>query len=265
MTRSTTLVNDTKKPNKLKRIAIKTAVAALWLVLWQLVCVIVDMELLVVSPLTVLQRLIELAQTPEFWLYSVKSLGRITAGFALGGIVGTTLAVLCSKFRFAREFFTPAITIIKSTPVASFIILALVWLTGTYVPIFIGFLMVLPVIYSNVFQGIAEVDPKLLEMAQVFRMSRVKKLTKIYIPSVLPYFMAACRTALGLAWKAGVAAEVIGVTKDSIGRQLYYSKIYIETADLFAWTVVVILLSIALEKIFMLCADKICAAFHLSK
>lgn len=265
MTHSTTLVNNTKKPNKLKRIAIKTAVAALWLVLWQLVCVIVDMELLVVSPLTALQRLIELAQTPEFWLYSVNSLGRITAGFALGSIVGVELAVVCSKFSFAREFFSPAITIIKSTPVASFIILALVWLTGTYVPVFIGFLMVLPVIYSNVFQGIAEVDIKLLEMAQVFRMSRAKKLAKIYIPSVLPYFMAACRTALGLAWKAGVAAEVIGVTKDSIGRQLYYSKIYIETADLFAWTAVVIILSIALEKIFMLCADKICSAFHLSK
>ncbi len=268
MTHSTISVNKTnktKKSNRLKRIAIKTAVAALWLVLWQLVCVIVNMELLIVSPLTALQRLIELAQTPEFWLYSVSSLGRITAGFALGCAVGVTLAVVCSRFSFAREFFSPAITVIKSTPVASFIILALVWLTGTYVPVFIGFLMVLPVIYSNVFQGISQVDPKLLEMAQVFRMSRAKRLTKIYIPSVLPYFMAACRTALGLSWKAGVAAEVIGVTQDSIGRQLYYSKIYIETADLFAWTAVVIILSLALEKIFMLCADKICAALHLSK
>ncbi len=265
MTHSTTLADNHKKTNKLKRIAIKAAVAALWLVLWQLVCIIVDMELLVVSPLTVLQRLIELAQTPEFWLYSAQSLVRITAGFALGSVVGIAMAIVCSRFTFAREFFAPAITIIKSTPVASFIILALVWLTGTYVPIFIGFLMVLPVIYSNVFQGIAEVDSKLLEMAQVFHMSRTKKITKIYIPSVLPYFMAACNTALGLAWKAGVAAEVIGVTKDSIGRQLYYSKIYIETADLFAWTTVVIILSLALEKIFMLCADKICTALHLSK
>lgn len=154
---------------------------------------------------------------------------------------------------------------IKSTPVASFIILALVWLTGNYVPIFIGFLMVLPVIYSNVFQGIAQVDVKLLEMAKVFRMSRGKKLLKIYIPSVLPYFTAACRTALGLAWKAGVAAEVIGVTQNSIGRQLYYSKIYIETADLFAWTAVVILLSLSLEKIFMMFADKLCITLHLAK
>lgn len=261
MTRSTMSAKSTSL-EKLKKIAIKTAVAALWLVLWQLVCIAVNMELLVVSPLTVLRRLWELGQTVEFWRYALGSLGRIMAGFALGCVVGTLLAVLCSSVWFAREFFSPAITVIKSTPVASFIILALVWLTGQNVPIFIGFLMVLPVVYANVYQGIHEIDPKLLEMAQVFGMSRWKKLTKIAIPSVMPYFMAACRTALGLAWKAGVAAEVIGVTKDSIGRQLYYSKIYLETADLFAWTAVVILFSLLLEKLLVWAAGKLNDTFH---
>lgn len=251
--------------NKLKNIAIKAAVAALWLVLWQLVYIAVNMELLVVSPMTVLRRLFELGHTIEFWQYSLGSLARIIAGFVLGSVVGTLLAVICSMFAFAREFFSPAITVIKSTPVASFIILALVWLTGQNVPVFIGFLMVLPVIYSNVYQGIHEVDPKLLEVAWVFRMSGRKKFTKIYVPSIMPYFMASCRTALGLAWKAGVAAEVIGVTKDSIGRQLYYSKIYLETADLFAWTAVVIILSLILEKLFMWAAKRISDRFHLAR
>ena len=257
------MTNSTTWVDKLKKFAVKIAVAALWLALWQLVCVIVNMELLVVSPLTVLKRLIELVQTSEFWLYSLSSLGRITAGFLLGCLSGAILAILCSRFKFAREFFSPAVTVIKSTPVASFIILALVWLTGKYVPVFIGFLMVLPVVYANVYQGIREVDVKLREMARVFGMSNAKKVTKIYIPSVLPYFTAACHTALGLSWKAGVAAEVIGVTKDSIGRQLYYSKIYLETADLFAWTVVVILLSLSLEKIFMALTNKLSARLHL--
>lgn len=243
----------------------KAAVAALWLVLWQLVCFIVDMELLVVSPLTVLRRLVELGGTSEFWLCSLGSLGRITEGFLLGSAVGTVLAMLCHKFTFARAFFSPAITLIKSTPVASFIILALVWLTGQRVPVFISFLMVLPVVYGNVFQGIREVDPKLLEMARVYGMNRKKRVTKIYIPSVLPYMMAACRTALGLSWKAGVAAEVIGVTRDSIGRKLYYSKIYLETADLFAWTAVVILMSIALEKIFVWAVRSIGKRFHFTQ
>jgi NitT/TauT family transport system permease protein len=256
---------DARTVARLKSIAIKTAVAALWLVLWQLVCVTVNMELLVVSPLTVARRLFTLGQTAEFWRYALGSLGRIMAGFALGGVVGTLLAVVCSVFRFAREFFSPAITVIKSTPVASFIILALVWLTGRNVPIFIAFLMVLPVIYANVFQGIREVDPQLLEMAAVYDMSRRKRLTKIYIPSVMPYFMAASRTALGLAWKAGVAAEVIGVTRDSVGRQLYYSKIYLETADLFAWTAVVIIMSLLLETCYVRVAKALIAKFHLAR
>ena len=249
---------------KFKKFTVKAAVAALWLVLWQLVCMIVDMELLVVSPLTVLRRLVQLAGTAEFWLYSLGSLGRITEGFLLGSAVGAVLAMVCFRFRFAREFFSPAITLIKSTPVASFIILALVWLTGQRVPVFIAFLMVLPVVYGNVYEGIQEVDPKLIEMAQVYRMSHRAKLTKIYLPSVLPYWMAACRTALGLAWKAGVAAEVIGVTKDSIGRQLYYSKIYLETADLFAWTAVVVLMSLLLEKTFVWAMGAVSRKFHFS-
>ncbi len=216
-----------------------------------------------VSPLTMLRRLTELAATGEFWLCSLGSLGRITEGFLLGSVTGAVLAMLCHQFSFAREFFSPAIVLIKSTPVASFIILALVWLTGQRVPVFISFLMVLPVVYGNVSQGISEVDPKLLEMARVYGMNRKKRVTKIYIPSVLPYMMAACRTALGLSWKAGVAAEVIGVTKDSIGRKLYYSKIYLETADLFAWTAVVIIMSIALEKTFIWAMGAIGKKFHL--
>lgn len=254
-----------EKKTNIKKIAIKAAVAALWLALWQLVCSVVDMELLVVSPWQVLKRLGELSATAEFWRYSLGSLGRITEGFLLGSATGAVLAMLCHQFTFAREFFSPAITLIKSTPVASFIILALVWLTGQRVPVFISFLMVLPVVYGNVFQGIREVDPKLLEMAKVYGMNRRKRVTKIYIPSVLPYMMAACRTALGLSWKAGVAAEVIGVTKDSIGRQLYYSKIYLETADLFAWTAVVILLSLALEKIFVRAVEQISKKFHFGR
>ena len=254
-----------EKRAKVKRITMKAAVAALWLVLWQLVCIIVDIELLVVSPWKVLLRLTELSSTAEFWQYSLSSLGRITEGFLMGSATGAVLAMLCHKFTFAREFFSPAVMLIKSTPVASFIILALVWLTGQWVPVFISFLMVLPVVYSNVFQGLREVDPKLLEMAKVYGMNRQKRVMKIYIPSVLPYMMAACRTALGLSWKAGVAAEVIGVTKHSIGRQLYYSKIYLETADLFAWTAVVIIMSIALEKCFVWAVETVSKKFHFGR
>ena len=140
---------------------------------------------------------------------------------------------------------------IKATPVASFIILSLVWLGTAAVPIFMAFLMVLPIIWANVMQGIHGVDREYLEMARIFAMSRGKRLMKIYIPCVLPYFIAGCRSALGIAWKAGIAAEVLATPAGSIGKNLYEAKIYLNTADVFAWTAVVVIMSLVIEKLFL--------------
>ena len=247
---------------RLRNFLKKTAVTALWLVLWQLVYMAVDMELLVASPAAVVRRLWILGGTSAFWMNALLSLGRITAGFLLGCGAGVLLAAACCRFAFARAFFSPAVTVVKSTPVASFIILALVWLTGQWVPVFIAFLIVLPVVYANVSEGIRATDPALLEMAAVYGMPRRRRLTAMTVPSVMPYFMAACRSALGMAWKAGVAAEVIGVTRNSVGRELYYAKIYLETADMFAWTAVVVVMSLLLEKGFVTAMERISRRYH---
>ena len=152
--------------------------------------------------------------------------------------------------------FMPLLTVVRSTPVASFIILALVWIKRDNVAIFIAFLMVLPILWGNVSRGIAECDRDLLEMAHVFRFSKKDMLRKVYLPSVRPYFFAGCSTALGLSWKAGVAAEVLSLPRHALGSELYYSKIYLETPTLFAVTLVVILLSVVLEFILRLILKK---------
>ncbi|NLX93827.1 MAG: ABC transporter permease subunit [Clostridiales bacterium] len=234
----------------------KVAVAAVWLTIWQAAYLLVRQEILLPSPWQTLARLWELAQTAEFWTASLLSLLRIVEGFVLGVVAGTLLGVLTAASSVLYEFFHPAITVIKSTPVASFIILALVWIKKPGVPVFIAFLMVLPIIWANVSEGIRQTDKYLLEMAKVFRFSRKALFAKVYIPAVLPYFFAGCTTSLGLAWKAGIAAEVLSLPAGSIGSKLYYSKIYIETIDLFAWTVAVILLSILLEKLLISLLNK---------
>ena len=143
----------------------------------------------------------------------------------------------------------------KATPVASFIILVLIWVPSRNLSVVISFLMVLPVIYTNVLNGIQSTDGKLLEMAEVFDVSPWRRIKYIYMSSVLPYFRAGCSLGLGLCWKAGVAAEVIGIPAGSIGEKLYEAKVYLETPDLFSWTIVIIILSIAFEKIFLLLTD----------
>lgn len=227
------------------------AVAAFWLALWQVVAVAVHEEVLLVGPLDVLLRLGELVRTATFWATVAASMGRVVMGFALGVAAGVLLAAATSVSRLCDALFRPILSVVKATPIASFIILALVWLKGARVPTFAAFLVVLPIVWQNVRNGIAQTPRTLLEMAAVYRFGPRRTLTQLYVPAVLPYFMAACRTGLGMAWKAGVAAEVLASARLSIGGNLYDAKIYLETPDLFAWTVVVILLSMALEKVLV--------------
>ncbi len=249
MTRSTTALNSA---SSWRRILRKTAVAAIWLMVWYTLYIIVKQEILIVSPVRVLTRLFELMGEGGFWLSMGTSLLRIVAGFLAAVTAGTVIAILSALSSFVRDLFLPVIRIVRAMPVASFIILALIWLNTGGVPVFTAFLMVFPVVWGNIYEGIRNTDHKLLEMAKVFRFPRRKVFSRIYVPSVMPYFIAACNNGIGLAWKAGIAAEVLGVPKNSIGTALYSAKIYLETADVFAWTAVVILLSFMLEKGFTL-------------
>ena len=124
-------------------------------------------------------------------------------------------------------------------------------------------LMVLPVVYTNVLEGIRAADRKLLEMAQVFSLTPAKIIRYIYLPQILPYFQAACGTALGLCWKSGIAAEVIGIPSGSIGERLQQAKVYLDTPDLFAWTLVIVLLSLSFEKLFLFLLKKLALRLEL--
>ncbi len=225
---------------------------AFWLLIWQLIYWLVGSDFLLASPVQVAIRLVDLGGQPTFWLSTGLSLLRIMAGFILGVAAGTLLAIVTVRFKWMMALFYPVISAIRATPVASFIILALVWMTSSRVVVFIVFLMVLPIIWANVTEGIRKTDPKLLEMAQVFGLSRGQVFRRIYLPSVKPFFVAAASTAMGLGWKAGIAAEVLSTPKLSLGGELYNAKIYLETADLLAYTLVVIVLSLLLEKVLML-------------
>ena len=227
-------------------------ILVVWLLIWQLAYWLIGRDLYLASPLQVAGRLISLMQQLEFWQSAGLSLLRILAGFALGLLVGTLLAVVTVNVKWLDAFFHPAISAIRATPVASFIILAMVWMTNSRVVVFIVFLMVLPIVWANVAEGIRNADPQLLEMASVFRLSRGQIIRQIYLPSVSPFFITAATTSLGLGWKAGIAAEVLSLPPLSLGGRLYDARIYLETADLLAFTLVIIILSLLLEKLLLL-------------
>ena len=228
-----------------------------WVALWQLVSMLIGKEVLLASPCATFRALADLAGQPVFWHTIGNSLTRIVAGFVLATVTGVALAVLSAVSDTVRWMLAPMFSFIKSVPVASFIIVLLLWVRSGGLSVCISFLMVLPVVYNNMLSGLVQVDRKLLEMAQVFRLSDAKKIKYIYIPQLMPYFTAACTTALGLCWKSGIAAEVIGIAEGTIGNRLYETKLYMETAQLFAWTIVIVVLSRIIEKGFLWLLDKI--------
>lgn len=230
-----------------------------WLAIWQFAAMKIGKEVLLASPVSTIKALISLCGQSAFWSAIIFSLTRIMLGFALALVTGVLLAGLSAVYDAVRYVFAPLFNVIKAVPVASFIILALLWVRGGNLSICISFLMVLPIIYNNMLAGFTRVDKSLLEMAAVFRLSNMKKIKYIYIPQVLPYFTAACTTSLGLCWKSGIAAEVIGMPAGSMGNRLYETKLYMDTPEMFAWTVVIVIISFVVEKGFLWLLDKITA------
>ena len=236
--------------NKAKALLAKTGAYVLALLVWELAAALMDNRLLLVGPFRVLIRLMQLCREEAFWRAIGFTFSRITLGFCLAFCLSALLAIVSARFPLAETLLQPYMAAVQTVPVASFIVIALLWLSGRRLSIFIAFLMVLPVLYANFLQGIRAADGKLLEMSRVFRMPLANRIRCIYTPAVRPYLLSACRSALGLCWKAGVAAEVIGVCSGSIGGMLYDAKVYLEIEDLFAWTLVIVVISVVFEKGF---------------
>ena len=225
----------------------KTLGALLWVALWWVVSLIVNKELLVPTPTQTAQVLWALVRTADFWRAAALSMLRILCGFTLAALLGTLGGILSDRCKPFDWLFSPLLHLIRSVPVASFIILALVWIKSPRLPVFIAFLMVLPLFWSNVRAGMEHTDTGLLEMGKVLGLSRGKIWRTIRLPALTPYFRSACITGLGFAWKSGVAAEVICRPDSSLGDLLQSAKLQLETPTVFALTIVIAILSLGLE------------------
>ncbi len=239
-----------KTKKTIKRILKIFLICVLWITVWSILSVIVDKELLLPSPFAVGGRLLELATQENFYIASFFSLIRVFIGIVVSMVTALVMAYLTSKIKLLHDILSPLLTVVKATPVASFILLAFLWIDKEILPAFISFLIIFPIIWSNTEMGIFSIDKHYIELSNVFSMKPMMKLRRIYIPSVMPFFISAMRTSIGLAFKAAIAAEVIFPSIRSIGKALNDSKMYLEVTDLFAWTAVVIFLSFIMEYLF---------------
>ena len=230
---------------------VRFGVLVFWLAIWQIVAVTINQDIVLTSPIQTIQTLLSLAQLREFWVSIGLSLLRIFVGGALAFTFGSLLAFLSFRYKLVKLLFEPLISTIKSIPVASFVILLLIWVRTPYLSISISFLMALPIIYIAVLEGLLGTDQKLIEMANVYQIHGWHRVKAIYLSQLMPSLKTATSLAMGFCWKSGIAAEVIGLPTFSIGEHLYNAKVYLDTPALFAWTLVVIVMSVLGEKIVM--------------
>ena len=223
----------------------------IWLGVWQAVAMAVGERILLASPLAVIKRMFTLWREDGFFDAILFSFVRIVGGALLGIVAGCLLAALSARTKWMEILLSPLMVTVKSVPVASFIVIALIWLSSRTLSIFISFLIVLPVVYTNMLTGIRATPREMTQMARVFRLPWYKKLIFIRLPAVKTYLLSACRSALGMAWKAGIAAEVIGLPNGSLGEAIYDAKAYFNSVDLLAWTVVIVAVSVGFEKLFV--------------
>lgn len=230
---------------------IKAGAIAFWLAVWEIASLLIGEELFLPSPISVLEALVASAVDLSFWSAVLFTLERIILGFIISLSSAVILAFLSYRWRILGILLEPIVKVVRATPVASIVILILVWVRSRNLSVVISFMMVFPVVYQNVLKGLCDTDRNLIEMADAYRIRTLKRIRYIYLPYLVPYLESAISISLGLAWKSGIAAEVIGLPDGSIGERVYEAKIYLSMPDLFASTVTVIILAFVFERVFL--------------
>ena len=240
-----------EKQGGVRRFARKAGIIFFWLAVWEILDRVIDNRLVLAGPIRTAQALAQQVVQPDFWVICGASFGRIALGFLLSFVVGFLLALVACRHRLLRDFVDPIISLLRTIPVASFIILLLIWVGNQALTVFLAFFIVLPLIYTNMVTGFESVDRQMLEMARVYRLSRWRTFLYIYRPAFMPFLMSSTKISLGMTWKSGIMAEVLATPKPSIGKEMATARTFLDTPDLLAWTVIVMVLSFLFEKAFM--------------
>lgn len=223
----------------------------LWILIWQIADFAINNKIILAGPVEVINTFFKSVTETDFVIVCVYSFTRITIGFLLSFLSGFLFALISYKCTLVEEILEPIISLLKTVPMISFVIMLLIWVGNQNLTIYLSFIVVLPLIYTSTLTGLKNADKNMLEMSESFNFSKWKKFVYIYRPAFMPFLISSSRVALGMCWKSGIMAEVIATPKPSVGREMYIAQQYLMTDKLFVWTVIVIIFSTLFEKIFI--------------
>lgn len=244
------------KDSIIKKYLRKILIVMFWLAVWEMVSRIVDNAIVIAGPVNTIIKCIELFYEQSFYYAVLYSFLRISAGFFAGLALAIIIAILSINSPLFEEVIDPIVTVIKTVPVAAFVVLLLIWMGSNWLPFIISFLVVFPNIYVNLVEGLKNLDNELTEMADLFGVSAYNRFFYIYRPQIKPFLVSSMKISLGMSFKSGIAAEVIAVPAKAIGERLYLSKVYLDTAGVLAYTLVIVILSLVFEKLVLYVTER---------
>lgn len=228
-----------------------------WLLVWEGMALAIANAIVIASPIQVLEYLMQNGRERELWLSIGFSLERILAGFMLAFLLGIVMAVVNHRVSLLREFTEPLLSVIKAVPVAAVTVLLLLWFPSRYLSVILCFIIVLPNVYEQMMTGLKNIDKEQLALANCYGMSSWQKFMVIYRNGVVPYLSSSMKICVGLSFKSAVAAEIIATPVRTMGERLYFAKIHLDTPGIFAWTFIIVILSVVTEKILLFFFDEI--------
>ena len=224
----------------------RLALALIILAVWWLVSLTVQPYVLP-RPDRVFARIVQLSQTGDMPINILTTLGRVFAGFAIAVAIGVPIGILLGSHRGLGSFFEPVLPVLNTVSSAIWAIFAIIWFgLSAMTPIFVVLMTAFPLIVTNVWQGTQAVNADYVELAQALRLSRAKTLTKIYLPSILPYFFSGARLAFGFGWRVSLVAETLGGSS-GVGYRLKQASDLIQMDQVFAWTIVQVAMMLVIE------------------
>ena len=226
----------------------RVSAAVFWLTVWQIAAMRIQNKIILITPAEAFARLAQLAVTGTFWKALCASAGRVMGGFGLAVLAAVPLACFSVRAGWVEDLLKPVVKTMRAIPVASFVILSLILFSSRFLSVFIAFTVAFPMLYTGMTDALRSRSLPLREAADVFRVRFFRRIRYLDLPEILPHLATVCRMAVGMAWKAGVAAELIGIPRSSIGEHLQQAKTYLDMADLFAWTVAIVAVSALCER-----------------
>ncbi|MCK5029285.1 MAG: ABC transporter permease subunit [Bacteroidales bacterium] len=219
------------------------------IVIWKIASVFYNSELILPSPESTLLTTVKLLSSKGFLLIISATILRGIAGFAISFILGVSLGVFAGINSSFNAFLKPILVTIRSTPVISLILLALIWFNVETVAIFIAFLTMFPFICTNVIDGIKNIDPELIEMSTIYKVDKIKIIKEVYLPAITPFIFSGVSSAMGFGWRAVIIGEVLSQPQFGIGTFMQTAQTFLLVNEVIAWTIIAIIISYLFELI----------------